>query len=159
MSNPRPQKRKSGIRKELSHPAKRRQSSYTTTRTPEVPPVGRPIRARIFRNGKCYIPPGVENASAGPSFISSSSLDRHPAGPSTLVRPVAGKCQSKSNTPDHSSAVQEAWCLDFTPDRLLTDLQKVDRHVRLLLPKDATIVLPSTTPPPPESPSSGCSRT
>lgn len=147
MSNPRPQKRKCAIGKEFSHPTKRSQPSSTITRTPELPPVRRPIRARIFRNGKSYIPPVVEHAPAGPSFISSSSLDSHPAGPSNLAPPVASKCQSNSNTPTPSSAVQEAWRLDFPPDRLLTDLQKVDRHVRLLLPKDATIVLPSTTPP------------
>ena len=45
--------------------------------------------------------------------------------------------------------MQEAWHIEFPPDRMLTDLQKVERHVRLLLPNNANIVLPSDTPPRP----------
>jgi|ERR1700676_2976038 len=147
MSNPWPQKRKCGIVKELSPPTKPSHPLSNITGPAEVCPVGRPIRARIFRNGQCYIPPVVKNASTSPSSMLSSSRDTHPAGPSNLAKQVRTKSQTNSNTPAPSPAVQEAWHLDFPPDRLLTDLQKVDRHVRLLLPKDATIVLPSTTPP------------
>jgi hypothetical protein len=59
----------------------------------------------------------------------------------------AASSQKSPGCPTSPSALQEAWKLNFPLDQLLTDLQVVDCHVWLLLPKDAMIILPSSTPP------------
>lgn len=123
--------------------------------TPSLP--SGPIRARIFRNGQSYIPPAAGRVSAAPPLSSPSSIELSSMCPrpqsrsaiaSTVGRPDTASSQKSPGSPTLRRALQEAWLLDFPPDRLLTDLQVVDRHVRLLLPNDATIVSPSSTPPP-----------
>jgi hypothetical protein len=151
----RPRKRKADPHEESST-LKKHQVSLDVPRhiSPAVSIPTHTIRARIFRNGRSYTPPvTLDTLPAAPHQSSSSSIPvsssrGRPQSPSTrshLPDPISGRTYACSRTPP--SALQEAWLLDFPPGRLLTDLQVVDRRVRLLLPKNATIVLPSSTAP------------
>lgn len=155
LGNKRPRKRKADPHGESSALKKHRVSLDVLGHvSPAVSIPTHPIRARIFRNGRSYTPPMTLGAlPAAPYEPSSSSIPvsstrGRPQSHSTASRrpdPIPGRKSACSRTPP--SALQEAWLLDFPPARLLTDLQVVDRRVRLLLPKNATIVLPSSTVP------------
>src|ERR1700733_16008365 len=70
MSNPRLPKRKAGTVAEGSDPKKQCLPSSSKAASPQqdsCPAPARPIHARIFRNGQCYIPSIADNQPAGPS--------------------------------------------------------------------------------------------
>jgi hypothetical protein len=122
------------------------------SRTPSPPNAdttrqgSRPVRARIFRDGKSYIPPALMQpapAASSSTISSHSSLQRAPAAQNVQSPnpPYAADSPSLERP-----SLQEAWHLNFPHTRLLTDMQTVGRHVRLLLPEDGRIVYPSSTP-------------
>ena len=106
-----------------------------------------PVRARIFRDGKCYIPPSLLQPATAPlpdpPTLPGPSVERafQPGRVVALDWPHAAE-----TPPLQRPSLEEAWHLNFPHTRLLTNIQAVNRRVRLLLPEDGSIVDPSSIP-------------
>lgn len=140
----RPPKRRSA-RDATQQPIKRTRQSPsispappTHSPTPEpanecLPPP--PVRAMIFRGGQAYTPPVVTPLAP----VCPAPIHMH--------SPFTESLEPHSALPLPVDASQEARSPPFPLQRALTNLQVVDRRVRLLLPQDASIVFPGATPP------------
>jgi hypothetical protein len=106
-----------------------------------------PVCARIFRDGKCYIPPSLLQPAMAPlpdpATLPGPSVKRtfQPGRIVALDWPHAAQ-----TPPLQRPSLEEAWHLNFPHTRLLTNIQAVNRRVRLLLPEDGSIVDPSANP-------------
>ena len=82
-----------------------------------------PVRAKVFRQGQTFNPPAIHRPTSPTSTSCEQSMHR-------------------SGTPGESFRYPEA------ANRLLDQLEAVDQRVRLLLPGDASIVFPGSSPSP-----------
>jgi hypothetical protein len=116
--------------------------SHADCNRPSAPapsPPASPVRIMIFRQGQAYTPSTLDP----PATSHLAEGDDKPTRPAAICRSAG-----PSTHPSPSIALQEARGPTFPLQQALTELQVVERRVRLLLPTDASIVRPGATHPP-----------
>lgn len=89
-----------------------------------------PVRARIFRDGKCYIPPSLLQLATAPlpdpATLPGPSVE-HAFQPGRIV--ALDWPHAAETPPLQRPSLEEAWHLNFPHTRLLTNIQVVNHHV------------------------------
>jgi hypothetical protein len=101
-----------------------------------------PVRILIFREGQAYTPYTLDPPATSHLAEGDDSNHMMPTQPAAICRSAG-----PSTHPSPSIALQEARGPTFPLQQALTELQVVERRVRLLLPTDASIVRPGAIHP------------